>query len=491
MSKFNTVVKSGPTTVNRAGGEAYELGNEAKLVSLLLSSFLTDQFYRSGEDTLAELKELVATTDPLFCAKAAVYARDVFGMRSVSHVVAAELCRYVKGEPWLRRFFSKVIVRPDDVTEILAYWLSNYGKPVPNAMKRGLGDVLTSLDAYRLGKYKADTKKLSLVDAVNICHPQHTEQLSALMRGTLESPETWEVLLTKAGQTAETPEDKAAAKADVWMKLLSEKKLGYFALLRNLRNIIEQAPQALPLACEQLVDEKAIRKSRVLPFRFLSAWDSVAALSRDVALALSEATDIAVGNIPELGGKTLVAVDTSGSMTGGGWGFGGARQAPQSPIAIASLFAAALYKKNDSSVLCFDTQSSWAKMNPANPVMTNALWLKENARGGGTNFHLIFDNLQAVYDRVIILSDMQAWVTRSGGYYGSESSPKQAHKDYCKRTGADPLVYCFDLQGYSTAQFPAAKVTQLSGWSDKAFDYIKLSEKGYSSMVAAVKEITF
>jgi hypothetical protein len=130
-------------------------------------------------------------------------------------------------------------------------------------------------------------------------------------------------------------------------------------------------------------------------------------------------------------------------------------------------------------------------MNPANPVMTNALWLKENARGGGTNFHLIFDNLQAVYDRVIILSDMQAWVTRSGGYYGGESSPKQAHKDYCKRTGADPLVYCFDLQGYGTAQFPAAKVTQLSGWSDKAFDYMKLAEKGSNAMVAAVKEITF
>jgi hypothetical protein len=292
--------------------------------------------------------------------------------------------------------------------------------------------------------------------------------------------------LTEAGHA----EDKDAAKADVWAKLLAERKLGYFALLRNLRNIVEQAPEVIPMACDQLVNAEAIRKSRVLPFRFLTAWDNVAGMHRDIALALSAATDIAVGNIPELDGKTLVAVDTSGSMTGG-WGsriVGRSGKTVQTPIDIASLFAAALYKKNDSDILCFDTQSSWAQMNPANPVMTNAQWLKDHARGGGTNFHLIFDSLQKSYDRVIILSDMQAWVPR-GGWYGAQSDPLQAYADWRKRTGADPFVYCFDLQGYGSSQFPAKKVTQLSGWSDKAFDYIKLAEKGTNAMVSAVNEI--
>jgi hypothetical protein len=127
-------------------------------------------------------------------------------------------------------------------------------------------------------------------------------------------------------------------------------------------------------------------------------------------------------------------------------------------------------------------------MNPANPVMTNAQWLKDHARGGGTNFHLIFDSLKESYDRVIILSDMQAWVARDN-YFTSQGGPKEAFKEWRQRTGADPFVYCFDLQGYGTAQFPAKKITQLSGWSDKAFDYIRFAERGEDAMVEAVRAI--
>ena len=475
MSRFNVTTKTAPDTVNREGAPAYELGSESKLVSLLLGSFLTDQFYRSGDDTLDELKDLVASNRPEFAARAAVYARDTFGMRSVSHVVAAELCRYVKGEAWLRRFLSRVVIRPDDVTEILSYWLVTYGKPIPNAMKRGLGDALSGFDAYRLGKYKAEGKGLSLVDAVNLCHPQHTPQLAALIDGSLEAPETWEVELTRAGQM----EDKDAAKAAVWHKLLSEKKLGYFALLRNLRNIIAQAPDCVPMACEQLMNAEAIRQSRVLPFRFLSAWDALEDMPREVALALSQATDIAVSNIPELPGKTLIAVDGSGSMT---W----AARGPIAPIAIAALFAAALYRQNEADVMLFDDHAAWLKMNPANPVMTNAQGIAERATAGGTNFHLIFDVAEKPYDRIVILSDMQAWVT---GWGYSAATPDAAHAGYKQRSGADPFVYCFDLQGYGTAQFPAKRVTQLSGWSDKAFDYMLLAEKGEDAMVNAVKEV--
>lgn len=477
MSRFNATTKTAPDTVNREGAPAYELGSESKLISLLLGSFLSDQFYRSGDETLEELKTLVAANHPEFAARAAIYARDTFGMRSVSHVVAAELCRYVKGEAWLRRFLSRVVLRPDDVTEILSCWLSTYGKPIPNAMKRGLGDALSGFDAYRLGKYKAEGKALSLVDAVNLCHPKHTEQLAALVRGTLAPPETWEVELTRAGQA----EDKDKAKAAVWHNLLSEHKLGYFALLRNLRNIIAQSPGSIPMACEQLTDAEVIRKSRVLPFRFLSAWDALDDMPRDVGLALSQAVDIAVANIPTLPGKTLIAVDGSGSMEG-------------RPVAIAALFASALHRLNDSDVLLFDDVARWAKLNPANPVMTNAQGIIDNATCGGTNFHLIFDTAQKPYDRIVILSDMQAWIARGepGIFWRyCPTCPEDAHKEYKRRTGADPFVYCFDLQGYGTAQFPAKRVTQLSGWSDKAFDYMLLAEKGEDAMVKAVKEVVF
>ena len=486
MSRFNTAVKVTPDTVNLALAPAYSLNDKTRLVTLLLGSFLKDQFYRSGDETLAELQALVATVEPTFAARAAIYARDTFGMRSVSHVVAAELCRYVKGEQWLRHFLRRVVIRPDDVTEILAYWLATYGKPIPNAMKRGLGDALSDFDGYRLGKYKAEAKKVSLVDAANLCHPKHTEALAALMNGTLVAPDTWEVELTRAGQQ----EDVAAAKAAVWERLLREKQLGYFALLRNLRNITEQAPSCVPMAAEQLRDPDAVRCSRVLPFRFLTAWEAVDVLrNRDLMLALSAATNVAVQNVPELPGRTLVAVDGSGSMQG-------YASHQTSPIAIAALFAAALYRKGDADVLIFDDRTIWLQLNPADSVMTNAQKIRDRAQAGGTNFNLIFDAATRPYDRVVILSDMQAWMKRERsnnvffrGWGTGTSDPATAAKDYRRRTGADPHIFCFDLAGYGTAQFPEPKVTQLCGWSDKAFDLMLMLERGQDGIVKAVEEV--
>ncbi|MDE1770632.1 MAG: hypothetical protein KGI28_08800, partial [Thaumarchaeota archaeon] len=47
------------------------------------------------------------------------------------------------------------------------------------------------------------------------------------------------------------------------LKLIKERKIGYFALLRNLRNISEQAPEIMNEALEMLVDEKLIKSSLV------------------------------------------------------------------------------------------------------------------------------------------------------------------------------------------------------------------------------------
>jgi hypothetical protein len=41
--------------------------------------------------------------------------------------------------------------------------------------------------------------------------------------------------------------EKEAFKKEVWTQLIKERKIGYFALLRNLRNILEQAPDLVPL----------------------------------------------------------------------------------------------------------------------------------------------------------------------------------------------------------------------------------------------------
>src|SRR3954469_22834035 len=395
--KFNTQLKRAArgNTINLAGGRAFIQSPKDELVSILLTATLGDQFYRSGDQTAARVKELVASTDEkAFVAKAAIYARTKAGMRSISHLVAAELARGVKGATWSKRFYDLVVHRPDDVLEILACYLATYERPIPNALKKGLGAALARFDEYQLAKYRRDSAELKLVDAVNLLNPPHSEPLRKLIRGELAPAETWETKLTQAGAKATegaSEDEVAELKSAAWDELIVSRKLGYFALLRNLRNILEQAPQCVDAALAMLVDDRLIAKSLVLPFRFLTALDAVQArnLPRagDVLAALSEAADKSLANVPRFDGRTLVALDGSGSMNG-------------RPLAIGSLFAAVLAKaRAQADVLVFSNDAEFVTLNRRDSTLTLTREIARRAPGGGTNFHAIFQRAKVAYDR--------------------------------------------------------------------------------------------
>lgn len=402
MSRFNTATAPTKTT-NLAGGEAYSQSPELELVSILLTSFANEQFYRSANDTFDRLKQLVALCDKKFVAQAAIYARTKFGMRSITHVVASELAKHISGEKWAKDFYTAIIYRPDDMSEIVAYHVSKNGK-LTNSMKKGLAKAFDKFDKYALAKYRGEGKGFKLVDIVNLVHPvpteKNTEAIEALVKGELKSFDTWETELTKAGQTATSEDEKEQFKKDVWTKLVREKKIGYFALLRNLRNIIEQAPEVINEALETLTTEAIIKKSLVLPFRFTTAFDEIAKLNngkivRDVLVALNKAVDISVSNVPKFDGDTLVVLDESGSMSG-------------KPAQIGSLFSAVLIKSNNADFITFSDNARYRNVNP----MDSTIIISNSIRfaSGGTNFHSIFQTANKKYDRVIILSDMQGWV---------------------------------------------------------------------------------
>lgn len=475
MSRFNTAA-AGTKTVNLAGGEAYSQTPELELVSILLTSFANDTFYRSANDTFERLKTLVAGCDKLFVAKAAVYARTQFGMRSISHVVASELAKHIGGETWAKDFYSAVVYRPDDMMEILSYHTSKNGK-VTNSMKKGIAKAFDKFGKYELAKYRGEGKGFKLVDVVNLVHPvaseKNKEAIEALIKGELKSFDTWETELTKAGQQATSEDEKTEFKKDAWVKLVREKKIGYFALLRNLRNIIEQAPEVVTEALETLINETMIKKSLVLPFRFLTAFEEVQKLSqgkigRDVLVALNRAVDIAVNNVPVFDGETLVVLDVSGSMEG-------------KPSAIGSLFSAVLVKSNNADFMTFDNYARYVNINPLDSTITIAKSIPFT--GGGTNFHSIFTTANKKYDRIIILSDMQGWI----GYH----SPKADFEAYKTRTDAEPFIYSFDLNSYGSMQFPESNVFCIAGFSEKVFDIMKLMEEDKKALINKIKGVQF
>lgn len=481
MSKFNTTLPKQKTlTENLAGGQAYSQSNELALVSLLLTSFVNDQFYRNAQTTLDELRNLVTKVkDKEFVAKAAIFARDRFGMRSITHALAGELTSQLSGAEWGKNFYDKVVVRVDDMTEIMSYYLayktSKDSPKFPNALKKGFAKAFDKFDGYQLAKYKGDNKEVKLVDLVNIVHPVPTERnkaaLEALVKGELKNTQTWEAKLSQAGQMAESEEDLAQLKSDAWQELISTRKIGYFALLRNLRNIISQAPSAVKSACELLVDEKMIKNSRVLPFRFSTAYEEISKLGsskevRDVLVAINQALDISVCNVPKFDGETLVVMDVSGSMSG-------------RPSEIASLFGAILAKVNNCDVMTFSTDAQYKQYNPMDSVLT----IRGSFRysGGGTNFRSIFEKANKKYDNILILSDLQGWI----GY----ESPTRQFAEYKKKYNANPFVYSWDLAGLGTLQLPENQVYCLSGFSDKVFDIINLLKTDKNALINEIKSI--
>jgi len=493
-------------------------------VSILLTSFVEDKFYEKASDGLIRMKHALDNVDPMFAAKAAVYARQEFGMRSITHVLAAELAKKLSGEPWAKNFYKAIVRRPDDMVETIAYYFGKKNKSLSKAMQKGFAEAFSKFDTYQLAKYKMGNKEISLIDVVNLVHPVPTEHnglveipkadyislleaklqglsknakknaakiasvnkilapvkrqrkatvqlpaLDALMAGLLKNTETTEAKMSKAGQEASTESEKVQLKADVWKAQLNSGKMPYFNLLRNLRNIIEQAPDQVEKACELLTNERAIRASLVLPFRYDTAVKEIEALSgsketRQVIVTLNKAVDISCANVPVFDGETLVVLDVSGSMKG-------------KPSQIGGLFSAILVKSNNADFLTFDDSARYRNLNPADSILTIAKSIRFT--GGGTDFHSIFRTINKKYDRIVILSDMQGWI----GHHTLTAD----FKAYKERFKCSPNIYSFDLNGYGTMQFPESQVYAIAGFSEKVFEVMKVLEQDKKALINTIK----
>jgi hypothetical protein len=484
-AKVRKIATAVPDTINLAGGQAFRLTPHYEFAFALLTTFLEPEFYASPNQKIQQIRNaMIKVNDPIFCAKAAIYARTVYGMRSVSHLIAADIAKGVKGHSFTKNFFDKVVYRVDDASEILAAYMAMHKKPIPNSLKKGLALGLSKFNAYQLAKYKGTNKGVKLVDLFNLVHPkpnaENAKAYKDLIEGNLASSDTWESELSEAGQNVSSEAEKAANKKEVWADLIGNNKIGYFALLRNLRNIIEQADDdTIKKACATLVNEKLIKKSLVLPFRFMTAMVELNKLTsnsktRMVSDAVSDAIDISVNNVPSFSGETLVVLDDSGSM-------GNPHTDVKSPAAIGSLFASVVAKKNNADLMLFNSAARYMNYSAKDPVATTTEKIRKLFQSGGTNFHAIFQVANKKYDRIIILSDMQGWM--------GHNAPTTTFGQYCAKYKANPKVYSFDLQGHGTVQFPQEHIYCLAGFSEKTLDLMKVLEEDPGALLKQIQAI--
>jgi len=474
MAKFNQPRPTVKTT-NKEGHIAYSMKEKDKLVTQVLTTFFGEpKFYGNNDNEIIETATLVAANDPAFVQRLAVYARREFNMRSVSHILTAILTHESAGKQYIREIVPAVAVRADDMTEILSAYLNLYGKPVPNSLKKGINDAFVRFDEYALAKYKGGQNALKMRDVLRICHPTpqdkaQSEMWKRCISGELETPLTWETELSLNGNNKET-----------WEKLIDSGKVGYMAMLRNLRNIINATPDNIGKVYETLSDADQVRKSKQFPFRFLSAYkelENVSGATSKVFGILETAVDISVENMPKISGKTAIVVDVSGSMTD----FVSAKS--KMTCAEIGLLIGVMAARicEESIFLTFDTDLYHPTVSTRGGLLTQTSGIDVN--GGGTNMGLPFEYLtkeKIFADRIIVLSDNQVNTGRGKPIQDLASA-------YQRAVNPDCWIHAIDLQGYGTQQFIGSRTNIIAGWSEKLLDFIKLAEEGIDTLTKHIE----
>ena len=476
MAKFNQTQTI--KTQNKSGHSAYSMTAKSELVTQVLTSFFNEnKFYGDNSAEMQETIKSVIATDPKFVANLAVFARREFNMRSVSHILIAYLSHEVNGKPYARKAINAVCVRGDDATEIMACYLELFGKPVPNALKKGIADAMQRFDEYALAKYKGNGKSVKMRDLLCLCRPTPNSEAQSdmwkrLLNDELEIPYTWETELSKNGNNAKT-----------WENLIDSGKVGYMALLRNLRNILNTNPKNVNKVLDTIQNPEMVKRSKQLPFRYLSAYKELENIGGSrVFDALENAVEASVENIPKLDGTTVIAVDTSGSMSSAI-----SAKSTVKCYEIAMMLGLIANKICENSIFyTFDTAIKKHPVSRRNGVLYTTI--HSASCGGGTRMHLPFVTMiqeKINADRVIVISDNEC----NGGYW---SKPVQSLADeYRKLTGNDIWVHAIDLQGYGTQQFHGKKTNVIAGWSEKVFSFIKLAEQGEGNLERTIEQYTY
>lgn len=508
MSRFNAKVAK-PKVFTPEGGQATKRGAKSDLFFLAVSFMGGDSnFYESSDDRYNRLKQLVtevAATDPKWLIEFIRWVRNTAMMRTVAGVMAIEAVmgrlRTVQaiGERAAttqgqhnRHLIDAACARADEPGELLAYYLANYSKPIPQPIKNGIGDAVRRLYTERayLRYGAANNKSLTMKDVLRLTHAQTDDvKQNNLFKYITNPVEGASLALTRIGdrnelmnvphenrrevlmadpsgymiRNAEMGWENISAwlgkmDAEAWEAVIPN--MGVMALLRNLNNFTKAgiSDESMAWVGGKIgLDNEAINQSRILPMRVLSAYRNVENVRWHYPLEMC--LEQTLRNIPELPGRTLVLIDMSGSMF---WG----RLSDRSQLTYADaakIFGSVLAVRNPGVDL-IEYGSSWHQIK----VERGSSVLKVMDRFssmGGTNTAWTLEKAYDNHDRVIIVTDEQA--APHQGKVGGSLPP------------GIPL-YTWNLAGYEYSHDARRNnhYTFGGGFSDAAFGMIKYIEDG-------------
>lgn len=491
--RFNKNNKGRNKTTNFEGATAYNLTPELELYSTVATASLQRKFYEKEDETIKRIRNLISKVSPKFVAQLAIYCREKMYLRSVPLVLAVELSKIHRGDKLVSKLVEQIIQRPDELTEILAYYIeANERKgtkklnKLAKQIQKGLAKAFNKFDEYQFAKYNKKSE-ITLKDTLFLSHAKaktkEQEQLfKKLVDGKLAIPYTWETELSKG-------EDKKGT----WEKLIDSQKIGYMALLRNLRNILNADVSAkhIEKVGKYLSNKKAVENSKQLPFRFLSAYNEILetenTLTPEILTYLEEAILYTAENIQgfDINTSVCVACDVSGSMF--------ATISPKSKVKYydIGLMLGMLLQNRCKNVITGIFGNIWkTKQLPKTSILRNVNDLQriEGEVGYSTNGYKVLEGLltnKQKVDKIMMFTDCQLWNSHYHGDAMLESWNKY------KKFHLTAKLYLFDMAGYGNTPLKVDNkdVYMIAGWSDKIFDVLSVLEEGKTAIneIKAVK----
>jgi hypothetical protein len=538
ITKRKSIFKQ-PDTTNSAGGKSFGVSDLSQRLLHIVGapgfneprSFykipetknpLESRAFKNSFDSLTgNAKEIVTAAIELAQSS---NARDLLAIahwlrreghcRQTPLILLAVAAHVENSREFVRAYAPAIIQRADELVGAYAAYRYLFGKPIPSALLKGVRDSFGKFSEYQLIKYNQPGKTPSLKDVIlqmpdrKPGKPVSRGMAEFLLNGTLvdrhgvdhsESAPLASAYLKflEAAKHSNSFDDHMQELAEnaqaTWENVISlfggsQKtwtsvfpRMGYMAVLRNIRNMIQAGVPAGEIAA-RIADEKSVLRSKQFPFRFVAASNEISHMgdidikSRQVILdALSVALEFSVKNVGTIPGDSIIMADCSGSML--------SRIAGKSKMnckTVAATLAAILAKACESPfVYAFGSEMELLDIRKTDSVSSIIEKILSAQVGGATYaykpfYHAVENGLKA--DRIVLLSDMQCYGKTPYFYsdyqrrIGADLSVSTGLRDYKNKINRDVWVHSVNLNAHdSSAQIAGDEknVNMVSGFSDK------------------------
>jgi 60 kDa SS-A/Ro ribonucleoprotein len=467
---------------------------QGDLFTTLLSGSLTSSPVGHESDDLSALRREIRLSDVDLVVKLAIHFGEERNFRDLAFLLTAELAACKGNDEKTAQLVVRIVRQPTDIPLWLEYY-SRATKPAQRpgrAIRRSLSLLLNRLDEFQYSRCNRNTQ-FALRDALRLLRPKAADRIrktlfTGILRDQIPVRSTWEQEWHALYQQHyESPEQRQVILRDKWKEGISSFRIGYTALLDNLRPMLcaGVSGKVLKLAADYLGNAAAVARSGTNPLRMLEVYRALRRMEQGGAGMLEEALERAVGNSSwarsGFGSKgvSVIAMDVSNSMRRPVDSLSGVQRFDVAPLLAMS------WKSRENQLITGIIGNNWRPLElPNKPALlaVDEFRAHEGEAGYAINAWLVLQDLmrrQQMVDRVLIFTDYRLWDNRTFNQPAGTDLGR-CWRQYRTQCAPQAKLYLFDLAGYGSRSLECLEdgVFLIAGWKERMIDILEAVDAG-------------